>query len=34
VVPGWTLGVSVSRTERAPSAEELFANGPHAGTQA
>lgn len=28
------LGVNVSRTERAPSAEELFANGPHAGTQA
>lgn len=28
------LGLNVSRTERAPSAEELFANGPHAGTQA
>jgi iron complex outermembrane recepter protein len=28
------LGVSLSHTERAPSAEELFANGPHAGTQA
>lgn len=27
-------GINVSRTERAPSAEELFANGPHAGTQA
>lgn len=27
-------GVNVSRTERAPSAEELFANGPHGGTQA
>ncbi|MCE7797438.1 TonB-dependent receptor [Sphingobium sufflavum] len=27
-------GLNVSRTERAPSAEELFANGPHAGTQA
>ncbi len=31
---GWRAGVSVSRTQRAPSAEELFANGPHAGTQA
>ena len=29
-----SLGLSVSRTERAPSAEELFANGNHAGTQA
>jgi iron complex outermembrane receptor protein len=28
------LGLNVSRTERAPSAEELFANGAHAGTQA
>lgn len=27
-------GVNLSRTERAPAAEELFANGPHAGTQA
>lgn len=30
----WTLGLSASRTARAPSAEEMFANGPHAGTQA
>lgn len=28
------LGINLSRTERAPSAEELFANGGHAGTQA
>lgn len=28
------VGLNVSHTERAPSAEELFANGPHAGTQA
>ncbi|MGE0718004.1 MAG: TonB-dependent receptor [Alphaproteobacteria bacterium] len=28
----WSLGASLSRTERAPSAEELFADGPHAGT--
>jgi iron complex outermembrane receptor protein len=27
------LGVNLSHTQRAPSAEELFANGPHAGTQ-
>jgi iron complex outermembrane recepter protein len=32
--PGWRVGVNLSRTERAPSAEELFSNGPHAGTQA
>ena len=31
---GWRLGANFSRTARAPSAEELFANGPHAGTQA
>lgn len=29
----WRFGVNVLRTVRAPSAEELFANGPHAGTQ-
>lgn len=33
-VPGWKFGVNLSRTERAPSAEELYANGPHAGTEA
>jgi iron complex outermembrane receptor protein len=31
---GVRLGVNLSRTSRAPTAEELFANGPHAGTQA
>jgi iron complex outermembrane receptor protein len=31
--PGWKIGLNGSRSERAPSAEELFANGPHAGTQ-
>jgi len=31
---GWKLGVNLSRTARAPAAEELFANGPHAGTEA
>ncbi|MBX3593311.1 TonB-dependent receptor [Sphingomonas sp.] len=30
---GAKLGFNVSRTERAPSAEELFSNGAHAGTQ-
>ena len=28
------VGLNASRTGRAPSAEEIFANGPHAGTQA
>jgi iron complex outermembrane receptor protein len=32
--PGLRFGLNGSRTERAPTAEELFANGPHAGTQA
>ncbi len=27
------VGLNVTRSQRAPSAEELFANGPHAGTQ-
>jgi iron complex outermembrane receptor protein len=31
--PGWRLGLNLSHTERSPSAEELFSNGPHAGTQ-
>ena len=33
-VPDWRFGLNASYTERAPAAEELFANGPHAGTQA
>lgn len=32
--PGVRVGLNLSRTERAPTAEELFANGAHAGTQA
>ena len=32
--PGWRAGVTLSRSARAPSIEELYANGPHAGTQA
>lgn len=31
---GVRIGVNGSHSQRAPSAEELFANGPHAGTQA
>jgi iron complex outermembrane recepter protein len=31
---GIRVGLNASYTERAPAAEELFANGPHAGTQA
>lgn len=34
VAPGWKVAANLSRTARAPSAEELFANGPHAGTSA
>lgn len=34
ITAGWRLGLNLSRTERAPSAEELFARGNHAGTQA
>ena len=30
---GVRIGINGSHTQRAPSAEELFANGPHAGTQ-
>ncbi|WP_394653891.1 TonB-dependent receptor [uncultured Sphingomonas sp.] len=34
LAPDVRFGINGSRTARAPSAEELFANGPHAGTQA
>jgi iron complex outermembrane receptor protein len=34
IAPGWRVGINASRTERAPSAEELYARGNHAGTQA
>ncbi|MBA3667998.1 MAG: TonB-dependent receptor [Sphingomonas sp.] len=27
----WTIGLNIARSQRAPSAEELFANGPHGG---
>jgi iron complex outermembrane receptor protein len=29
--PGWRAGLSSARSARAPSADELFANGPHGG---
>ena len=32
--PGWKGGLNLSRSSRAPAIDELFANGPHAGTQA
>jgi iron complex outermembrane recepter protein len=32
VAPGWKFGVNLSEANRAPSAEELFANGAHKGT--
>jgi iron complex outermembrane receptor protein len=34
ITNGWRIGVNGSYTQRAPSAEELFPNGPHVGTQA
>jgi len=33
-VPGWRAGLSLSHSERAPAIDELFANGPHGGSQA
>lgn len=30
----WSLGISLARAERPPNVQELFANGPHAGTGA
>jgi len=32
--PDWKAGLNLSRSARAPAIDELFANGPHAGTQA
>ncbi|MGF1549091.1 MAG: TonB-dependent receptor [Sphingomonadaceae bacterium] len=34
VAPQFKVGLNASRVERAPSAEELFSNGPHIATQA
>jgi iron complex outermembrane recepter protein len=33
LVPGWRAGISISHAERAPSVDELFANGPHGGSE-
>ena len=33
VSPGWRAGLSLSHSERAPSVDELFAFGPHGGSQ-
>ena len=33
IAPGWKVGVNLSEANRAPAAEELFANGPHIGTE-
>jgi len=34
IAQDWRAGLTLSRSARAPSLDELFANGPHAGTQA
>ncbi|QTD56900.1 TonB-dependent receptor domain-containing protein [Parasphingorhabdus cellanae] len=34
IAPDVRIGINASRVERAPSAEELFSNGPHVATQA
>lgn len=34
LAPEWRIGINLSRSERAPSPEELLPNGPHAGTEA
>ena len=33
LVPGWRAGLTVSRSARAPSIDELFSNGPHGASQ-
>ena len=33
IVPGWRAGLSLSSSARAPSIDELFANGPHLASQ-
>ena len=33
LAPGWRTGLSVSSSARAPAIDELFANGPHGGSQ-
>lgn len=31
LTPAWKIGLNLARSQRAPSSEELFANGPHGG---
>ena len=33
VLPGWSAGVSLSHSERAPSIDDLFSFGPHGGSE-
>lgn len=33
LIPGWRAGLAVSHSERAPAIDELFANGPHGGSE-
>jgi iron complex outermembrane receptor protein len=33
LTPGWRVGLSISHSERAPFVDELFANGPHGGSE-
>jgi iron complex outermembrane receptor protein len=33
VAAGWRIGLALSHSERAPSIDELFSNGPHGGSQ-
>jgi iron complex outermembrane receptor protein len=33
ISPGWRAGLSLSHSERAPAVDELFANGPHGGSE-
>ena len=33
VLPGWRFGLDISHSERVPSVEELFAFGPHGGSE-
>jgi len=32
--PGWVVGLSATRTDRAPNVQELYSEGPHIGTNA
>ncbi len=34
LLDGWRIGINLTHSERAPTVEELYANGPHGGTEA